>query len=152
MLVAVNTHSPYGMGCKQSMSIDQPSPGQQQQYHSAATLAVDPAAELSSSEASARHGILLAYTESHPFAAASIANLRCDSPTKNMVLVILHGSVYDCTHFATVHPGGPYILLKNRGTDMAVTFDRIHSRTTKTTRLPLLRVGPLMSPEQFGLR
>ena len=123
------------MGCKES-TLAQASPDND-------SGGLDDAArkKLEHDEATCRCSMIREYCSTHPLAPKTIAS----SP---LLLVIIHGVVYDCTSFASAHPGGPYILMKNRGSDVGSTFDRIHSRTTKRFRLSQLHVGRVVEDEE----
>ncbi|KAK7351143.1 hypothetical protein VNO77_10372 [Canavalia gladiata] len=58
--------------------------------------------------------------------------------------IIVHGHVYDCTHFLKDHPGGTDSILINAGTDCTEEFEAIHSDKAKKM-LEDYRIGELMT-------
>ncbi|OWM90190.1 hypothetical protein CDL15_Pgr006511 [Punica granatum] len=58
--------------------------------------------------------------------------------------IIVHGHVYDCTHFLKDHPGGADSILINAGTDCTEEFDAIHSDKAKKL-LEQYRIGELIT-------
>lgn len=60
------------------------------------------------------------------------------------VWIVVHGHVYDCTHFIKDHPGGADSILINAGTDCTEEFDAIHSDKAKAM-LEDYRIGELIT-------
>ncbi|KAK7395685.1 hypothetical protein VNO78_16250 [Psophocarpus tetragonolobus] len=58
--------------------------------------------------------------------------------------IIVHGHVYDCTHFLNDHPGGRESILVNAATDCTVVFEAIHSGKA-TEILEQYRIGELIT-------
>lgn len=58
--------------------------------------------------------------------------------------IVVHGHVYDCTHFLKDHPGGTDSILINAGTDCTEEFDAIHSDKAKKM-LEEYRIGELIT-------
>lgn len=50
--------------------------------------------------------------------------------TKESCWVVVHGKVYDVTHFVDQHPGGAAIILKYAGKDATKAFDPVHPPDT----------------------
>ena len=49
--------------------------------------------------------------------------------TRESCWVLLHGKVYDFTHFLDEHPAGAEAILRQAGGDASEIFDAIHSQT-----------------------
>uniref|UniRef100_A0A2C9U2V4 Nitrate reductase n=6 Tax=Manihot TaxID=3982 RepID=A0A2C9U2V4_MANES len=62
--------------------------------------------------------------------------------------IIVHGHVYDCTHFLKDHPGGTDSILINAGTDCTEEFDAIHSDKAKKM-LEDYRIGELVDSTAY---
>ncbi|GKU87696.1 hypothetical protein SLEP1_g2055 [Rubroshorea leprosula] len=58
--------------------------------------------------------------------------------------IIVHGHIYDCTHFLKDHPGGTDSILINAGSDCTEEFDAIHSDKAKKL-LEDYRIGELIT-------
>lgn len=58
------------------------------------------------------------------------------------IWIIVHGKVYDVTHFLNNHPGGKKILLKVAGQDASKQFDQFHNKSI-LEKYPQLLKGDL---------
>tara|TARA_B110000971_G_C19912402_1_gene455177 strand:- start:341 stop:931 length:591 start_codon:yes stop_codon:yes gene_type:complete len=48
--------------------------------------------------------------------------------TEHDCWIVVHGKVYDCSHYMEEHPGGADSILLNAGADATEDFDAIHSK------------------------
>ncbi|KAI4337767.1 hypothetical protein L6164_016143 [Bauhinia variegata] len=64
--------------------------------------------------------------------------------TADSAWIVVHGQVYDCTHYLKDHPGGADSILINAGTDCTEEFEAIHSDKA-TKLLEDYRIGELLT-------
>lgn len=74
-----------------------------------------------------------------PFIPAHIVQAAKSDPNK--LWIVIDEVVFDCTDFASMHPGGTTVIESFRGEDCSWQFWRFHSRANMDTDGRALRIG-----------
>ncbi len=87
----------------------------------------------------------------HPFQATSLSNdelpfipshvVQAAQSDPNRLWIVIDQVVFDCTEFASIHPGGHTVLESFHGEDCSWQFWRFHSRSDMETDGRPLRIG-----------
>ncbi|EPE02262.1 cytochrome b5 [Ophiostoma piceae UAMH 11346] len=64
-----------------------------------------------------------------------------DSATSSRLWIVIDNTIYDCSEFLAIHPGGPDMLRSFRASDCTWQFRRFHSTDTLRQHGQALRIG-----------